>query len=54
MGHELAAPMATQIKFIGQDGMSVGWMSGATLARNQRFVPGRADFPTVRDLPAGF
>ena len=37
--------MSTQIKFIGQDGMSVGWMSGATLARNQRFVPGRADFP---------
>ncbi len=38
-------PMSTQIKFIGQDGMSVGWMSGAALARNQRFVPGRADFP---------
>ena len=37
--------MSTQIKFIGQNGMSVGWMSGATLARNQRFVPGRADFP---------
>jgi len=37
--------MSTQIKFIGQDGMSVGWMSGSTLARNQRFVPGRADFP---------
>ena len=33
-------PMSTQIKFIGQDGMSVGWMSGAALARNQRFVPG--------------
>ena len=38
-------PMSTQIKFIGQDGMSIGWMSGAALARNQRFVPGRADFP---------
>jgi len=38
-------PMSTQIKFIGQDGMSVGWMSGSALARNQRFVPGRADFP---------
>ena len=38
-------PMSTQIKFIGQDGMSVGWVSGGALARNQRFVPGRADFP---------
>ena len=42
----LAGPqMSTQIKFIGQDGMSVGWMSGSTLARNQRFMPGHADFP---------
>ena len=38
-------PMETQIKFIGQDGMSVGWLSGGAIARNQRFVPGRADFP---------
>lgn len=38
-------PMSTQVKFIGQDGMSVGWMSGNVIARNQRFVPGRADFP---------
>jgi hypothetical protein len=40
-----AAMMTTQVKFIGQDGMSVGWLSGNALARNQRFVPGRADFP---------
>lgn len=38
-------PMSTQVKFIGQDGMSVGWMTGSVIARNQRFVPGRADFP---------
>ncbi len=38
-------PMSTQVKFIGQDGMSVGWVSGGVIARNQRFVPGRADFP---------
>lgn len=37
--------MSTQVKFIGQDGMSVGWLSGSVIARNQRFVPGRADFP---------
>ncbi|MGV2334813.1 MAG UNVERIFIED_CONTAM: hypothetical protein LVR18_12080 [Planctomycetaceae bacterium] len=47
-----AAMMTTQVKFIGQDGMSVGWLSGNALARNQRFVPGRADFPQG-DLPAG-
>jgi len=45
-GPMMAGPvMATQVKFIGQDGMSVGWLSGSALARNQRFVPGRADFP---------
>ena len=45
-GPGMGAPlMSTQIKFIGQDGMSVGWMSGQVIARNQRFVPGRADFP---------
>ncbi len=38
-------PMETQVKFIGQDGMSVGWLTGSYIARNQRFVPGRADFP---------
>jgi hypothetical protein len=36
--------MSTQVKFIGQD-MSVGWMSGNVIARNQQVVPGRADFP---------
>lgn len=35
----------TQIKFIGQPGMSVGWAVGDLIARNQRYVPGRADFP---------
>lgn len=45
MGGMGAPPMSTQVKFIGQDGMSVGWMSGSVIARNQRFVPGRADFP---------
>ena len=45
-GPPMGAPqMSTQIKFIGQDGMAVGWMSGQVIARNQRFVPGRADFP---------
>ena len=44
-GQMPAALMTTQVKFIGQDGMSVGWLSGNALARNQRFVPGRADFP---------
>jgi hypothetical protein len=37
--------MSTQVKFVGQDGLSVGWMAGSTIARNQRFMPGRADFP---------
>jgi hypothetical protein len=46
MGAGMMAPqMATQVKFLGQDGMSVGWMSGSVIARNQKYVPGRADFP---------
>ena len=44
-GPAMAGPvMSTQIKFIGQDGMSVGWLSGNTLARSQKIVPGTADF----------
>ena len=35
---------ATQVRFIGQDGMAVGWLAGDVLARNQRYMPGRADF----------
>lgn len=38
-------PQSTQIKFLGQPGMSVGWAVGDVIARNQRYVPGRADFP---------
>jgi hypothetical protein len=41
----MGAPVqATQVRFIGQDGMAVGWLAGNVLARNQRYVPGRADF----------
>ncbi len=40
-----ASQQTTQIKFIGQPGMSVGWAVGDVIARNQRYVPGRADFP---------
>ena len=44
-GPGMGAPaMSTQVKFIGQDGMSVGWMSGSAIARNQKFMPGRQDF----------
>lgn len=42
MGAETA--QTTQIRFLGQDGLSVGWLSGDVLARNQRYMPGRADF----------
>ncbi len=37
--------MPTQIMFMGQDGMAVGWAVGDVIARNQRYMPGRADFP---------
>ncbi len=45
MGAPVAPLQSTQIKFIGQSGMSVGWAVGNVIARNQRYVPGRADFP---------
>jgi hypothetical protein len=35
---------ATQVRFLGQDGMAVGWLAGQVLARSQRYMPGRADF----------
>jgi len=45
-GAMMPGPMqATQVKFLGQNGMSVGWLVGDALARNQKYVPGRADFP---------
>ena len=45
MGPGMGMPqMSTQVKFIGHD-MSVGWLSGNVIARNQQVVPGRADFP---------
>lgn len=37
-------PLTTQVKFIGQNGMSVGWAVGGSIARNQRHMPGSADF----------
>ena len=39
-----AGGMSTQVIFQGEAGMSVGWVSNGLLARNQKFVPGRADF----------
>ena len=45
MGGPMAPAMSTQVKFIGQPGMAVGWAVGDVIARNQRYVPGRADFP---------
>jgi hypothetical protein len=44
-GMMAAPPMSTQVKFLADEGMSVGWLSGSVLASNQIIAPGRADFP---------
>jgi hypothetical protein len=38
------APMSTQVKFVGQPGMVIGWKVGDGFAEEQLVAPGRYDF----------
>lgn len=40
-----AAPKSSQVRFLGPEGMHVGWQIGTAFAENQLVAPGRYNFP---------